>query len=737
MLGAAVPTAWARAPLSGYLAKPTEQLALPGSRASGEITPDGDVYTGWAEYGLAVGNGLQPWAQPTRILPRPYVPLFLSRLTRGGISYTQQVFTIPIDGQPVTYLSLSAHNDTGRRLTAQAALQVEYSRGREVTGFHGVPTGAYRYERPATTPADGFFFQLGATFDPRWQYSVAGRDVLRDGLLLVRGPRGGRSLSTPDSDSPVAAHAKEGYFRSLPAGADIRWTWQIPLEPPEDTSAVARAVDAVSFSAALARLVDFWRRQERGMTQIDVPETRVDDIYAANAVEILQSRYQTASGWVQGVNRLQYQSYWIRDSSVDTVALDDIGLHADAAQNLAFLPRWQQPDGLYISRAGQQDGIGQALWELAQHALLTHSAAYARRQLTNVAAAVGWIARVSAVDSLGLLPPSTIQDDELLTGSHITGDNVWAAVGLRSAVDLARLAGESTLADGWHAIDLRFERALDAAIARASARTGHVPPGLDHAGGFDWGNYWVSYPLPILGPRSRPVQATIRWANAHSREGIATYADGALLHDYLGFPIYETELQSGDVPAALNGFYAEVVHTTAPGLGWEDGPTPYGGRKAELNLAPHGAFAGQVVTMLRNMLVRDDGTAVELLSGDSPAWMHPGDSISVRDAPTRFGTISFTLDMPRVGSGATLRWSRTSGFSAPLLWVLPYWIKRAQLPDGRVVGRSLRLRGASGSVTVVWHASLPSLSVAHATAQLNAGYGAHDEASPLVRAAGW
>jgi hypothetical protein len=246
----------------------------------------------------------------------------------------------------------------------------------------------------------------------------------------------------------------------------------------------------------------------------------------------------------------------------------------------------------------------------------------------------------------------------------------------------------------------------------------------------------VSYPLPILDPRSRPVQATIRWANAHGREGIATYA-GALLHDYLGFPIYETELQSGNVPGALNGFYAEVVHTTAPGLGWEDGPTPHGRREAVLNLAPHGTFAGQVVTMLRNMLVRDDGTAVELLSGDSPAWMHPGDSISVRDAPTRYGTVSFALDVARVGSGATLRWTRSSGSSAALLWVLPYWIKRARLPDGRVVGRSLRLRGASGSVTVVWHASLPGLSVARATAQLNASYRAHGEASPLVPAPGW
>ena len=169
-------------------------------------------------------------------------------------------------------------------------------------------------------------------------------------------------MPTPIAATPGAPHTQWAVGRALPPGAAVTWTWQIPLQPPAASPGADRALDAVPLPAARAGLAAYWRAAERGLTSIDVPETRVDAVYDANVVEMLQSRYLTPSGWVQGVNRIQYQSYWIRDSSVNTVALDEVGLQRDAAQNLAFLPHWQQPDGLYVGRAGQQDGVGQALW---------------------------------------------------------------------------------------------------------------------------------------------------------------------------------------------------------------------------------------------------------------------------------------------------------------------------------------------------------------------------------------
>ncbi len=155
--------------------------------------------------------------------------------------------------------------------------------------------------------------------------------------------------------------------------------------------------------------------------------------YRAALTEILSSRYRTPSGWVQGVNKLQYQAFWIRDAALETDALDLAGLHTQAAQNLAFMDTLQQPDGLFISRVGQYDGLGQALWALDQHAQLAQDPAYAAAQLARIGAAVDWLSAVTATDPLGLLPAGDPHDDELAQG-HITGDDLWAAAGLRSAI---------------------------------------------------------------------------------------------------------------------------------------------------------------------------------------------------------------------------------------------------------------------------------------------------------------
>jgi len=728
-LGAAPASGFAQAPLTGFLATPTEQLAIPGNPASGEITPEGDIYTGWAEYQLSYGRTLRAWYQPTRVLPTPSVPVYLARVSDGKILYTQQVFTAAVGGQPVVYLTLSAKNVGRGAQTARAALQVEYTRGPLSLGFDGVLTSPSRYERPRAGS------QLGVAFDPAWSYSMRGRDLVRDGLLLARGPKQrAYMLATAPSDSPQAPHDKASYTRRLAPQASCLWAWQIPLVPPSASASQDRELDGVSLAAAHAALVGLWRRQEAGMTQITVPEPRVNAVYEANVVQMLQSRYQTPAGWVQAANRLQYQSYWIRDSSIETVALDDIGLHGAAAENLANLANWQQPDGLYISRAGQQDGVGQALWELAEHAELTHSQAFAASELQNVGAAVGWIAQASANDRLGLLPASTPADDEFIVGGHITGDDLWAAMGLRSAVSLAQLAGQPALASSWQSIDNRFEAALDRAIMAASASVGHIPPSLDSRGGYDWGNYWAAYPLPILAPDSPLVRATVAWASAQMREGLATWADGITLHDYLGFPIFETELAGGEVASALNGFYAELVHTTSPGYGWEDGPAPYGNRDNRENMAPHGTFASQFVTMLRNMLVRDDPDGVTLLSGVSPAWMHPGERVSASHAATQHGEISFTLSATR--SGATLRWASDTPAGTELDWALPYWVRSARTADGKRVTGALALTAASGTATLRFSARLPRQSAAGAVRALDRAYRAHGQPAPIVSANG-
>jgi hypothetical protein len=729
----------ASGPPTGFLVTPTEELGVPGRIASGEITPEGDIYTGWAEYEPFAGPGLRPWRQPTRVAPNPGEPLYLARLRRGAIAYAERVFTVAVGRRPVVYLTLSAHNRDRRPRTASVALQLEYTRGVQVPTFDGIDSSRYRYPRPAPERGGpGSYVELGARFDPSWVYAVSGRDVTRDGELLLRGPRGSaRSLPT-SGDAITSPHAKRAYSVRLAAGGEARWTWQIPLDPPAAGPAADAALDAEPLRAAQAAFTALWKRQDAGAMRIELPEPRVADVFRESLTNILQARYRSPSGWVQAVNKFQYQAFWLRDSAIMTVALDEAGLHAAAGQNLGFLPFWQEPDGLYISQPGEYDGIGQALWEMAEHALLAGDPAYASAVLDRVGAAVSWIAEQSAADPDGLLPPSSTNDDEQMTNARITGDEIWAAVGLRSAISLARLAGRLDLVHAWRAVDRRFEASLDAALAADETANGHITPALDVPGGIDWGNYLLDYPMEIVAPDSVEVTSTIAWERARSDQGLPGYGCRVCLHDYMGFPIFQAELDrgGGSVAGAIAGLYAETAHTTSTGAGWEDGPVGTHRRVTVDNLAPHGTFAGQYVALVHNLLVDDRGGRVRLLAGVSPAWMAPGNRIAVARAATGDGPVSLALRVKR--RGATLRWSlrRFRGRTEPLVWTLPYWVHAARTPTGRRVHGSVALRGDRGRLTLRWSARRPRQSLRRAILRLDRVYTRAGKRAPLRPAAG-
>lgn len=720
--------------LTGFLAAPTDQLSVPGMLAGGEVTPEGDLYTGWAEYELRYGARLRAWRQPTRTLPDPSVQLLSSTLRDHQVVYGQTVFAVAVGGRPVAYETVTVTNGSKHARWAKVAMQIAYTRGRQIRGAHGLQTGAFRYERPVESATVGYYEQPGEAFSPTFSYSVHGRDLDRSGVLLARGPdRPSRPLSPSSPSSATAPHDGRLFEALLQPGGRTSWTWQIPLQPPHAGAAADRLLDRLSLGHARKRLSHAWRAQERGMTSIGVPEPRVSAAYRAAIVEILGSRYRTGAGWVQATNKLQYQSFWLRDAALQTQALDLAGLHGQAAENLAFMDGFQQPDGLFISRAGQYDGLGQALWTLASHAELTQSQGYAAAQLDRMGAAVAWLSETTALDPLGLLPAAQPGDDELAFG-HISGDDLWAAAGLRSAVADARLAGRADLATAWQAVDERFEANLDRAIASALASAGHIPPVLDSAGGQDWGNYYAAYPVEVLAPRSSAVSSTLVWAREHMATGLPTYADGRSLHDYLGFSLFETELEAGDTTDAIAGLYAELAHTTATYGGWEWNIAPFGFRGAPANLSPHGTFAADYIALLRNLLVQDTSSGeVRLLAGASPAWLAPGEHVTVTSAPTEQGSVSFRERSSARGERLTWRSSLSRG--TRLVWVLPAWARHIHVGRRRT-GSEIVLPSRSGSLSATFAGHRPRQSYAQAVAALNAAYRAQGERAPLVPAAG-
>jgi hypothetical protein len=426
--------------------------------------------------------------------------------------------------------------------------------------------------------------------------------------------------------------------------------FKMPLLPVKvDTPEFAEA-SAAGFDKEHDATVAMWRQTlDRGM-KIELPEAKATDTFAASLVYDLMALNSVGGETVQTVNDFQYHRFYLRDAADFVRMYDATGYSDIAARVLSFFPSRQQADGNFLSQPGQYDGWGEALWALGEHYRRTHDLDFANSIYPRVVRAVDWLVQARAADPFHIMPKSDVRDNEYVA-AHLTGYNFLALGGLQSAIDLAKATGHDTDAKRFQQEYDDYHRQFFALLSKATdANGGAIPPALDAAGwgGTDWGNLLSVTPVQLLDPHDPRVTSTLLRSQARYQEGITTYTepdDGQFLHHYLTIKNTLTELVRGDQQQAIREFYAELLHTSSTHAGFEYAIRPWGSRDFEGNLAPHGWFAADFRNLLRNMMLREDGDTLHLLSAVSPEWVGSGKSIRVERAPSTFGATAFTLRM--------------------------------------------------------------------------------------------
>jgi hypothetical protein len=643
-----------------YFSKPTDEIGVMDGRGT-EVTPEGYLYTGYGELMFLAGPTLRPVQQRIRTLRDGWMPVIGYEVRRGDVAYDFTLFAATLDGRPdspvVDFVRVVVRNTGPSNALGRVAFAVRYT-GPATTG-NGVADN--RFRRPVAAQREGAYDQPGVAFDSSWTYGFGSGAFVRGGkvfylfptepapeLRLTRASEGSRA----DSIAPVRLRVQQTtpvgvavYDLVLGPGESRALVVKLPYAPVAPDDPWLARLRTADFDATLSRTEAFWRGMiGRGM-RVHVAEPKVVDTFRASLVYDLLARDKIGDDYVQTVNELHYHAFWLRDASYIVRAYDVTGYPDIAAQTLRFFARWQQPDGNFVSQGGQFDGWGQTLWAYGQHFRLTGDTAFADRVLPAVVKAVAWLHAARAGDSLHLVPSTSPGDNEDISG-HVTGHDFWALAGLHGAISLAEGARSRADATTFRREYASLERTLVRRLRRVTKTTGgYIPPGLDVKGGQDWGNMMAVYPEQVLDPHDPMVTATLDSTRAKYAEGIMTYGDGQWLHDYLTMKNTETEVVRGDQQLALQELYAVLVHTSATQAGFEFSIRPWGNRDFGFNLSPHGWFAAKYRALLRDMLVREQGDELHLMSVVSPAWLADGDSIVVRDAPTEFGKVGYALQV--------------------------------------------------------------------------------------------
>ena len=647
-----------------YFSRPTDEIGMMDAEAATEITPEGYLRTGYGEMMFFAGPALEPTKVRIRTLEEGRLPIVHYEFERDGVAYRFTLFAATLNGMPegklVNFIRITMKNQSSQPNRAIVATGIRYDAPNSTGDRHG----DNRFDRPVQGLFPGDYRQLGESFSRLWVYSFDGNRFLRDGRLLYTFPAGFSSrgftlhdaynfnhpqdVSKP-SKLDVGPNAAEGvvtYSALLQPGEERVLDFKMPVVPTADPAEMT-AIEQAAFDTTKAQVTQFWTGiLDQGM-QISLPEQKPVDTFYTSLIYDLIARDHIGADYIQTVNKLHYHSFYLRDGADIAHSYDVTGYPVIARQVLEFFAKSQKPDGNFLSQPQQYDGWGEAIWGYSQHYRITHDKAFAEWALPQIGRAVDWLRRARAADPLHIMPVSNVRDNEYVPG-HLTGYNFLALSGLKLAIEMASETGHAKLAQSWQAEYDDYHQAFFKVLEeRARANNGYIPPALDgQKEGYDWGNLLAVVPEPTLDPHDPRVTATLKATQDKYAEGIMTYANGEFLHHYLTIKNTMTETVRGDQEQALHEFYALLIHTSSTNAGFEYKIYPWGNRNFEENLSPHGWFAAEYRTLLRTMLIREDGNQLHLLSVVSPEWIGKGKSIAVKQAPTNFGSVAFILEQP-------------------------------------------------------------------------------------------
>lgn len=639
-----------------YFAFPVDVIGLMDCREGTEVTPEGYLYTGYGELLFFYGSPPKPVNKRVKTLYKGYFPILQYSFTKKEVHYSLILFAFTTDGSPesplINFIRVKIENLSQNPRTAYWWVGSRYAA--ESSDASGLPE--HRFRRPALAERAGLYEQEGEDFSPDWKYSFEEGAMLRDGKIFYLFPTDfthtkWMTLKTPDNEKqknpkilPTTPVGLVKYEIALGPGEKKTLDLKMPYRPIAPDDSDIASIKEAGFDEYFERTIAFWEGIFSQGMKISLPEEKVANTFSTNLLYDLIARDKIGDDYVQKVNEFQYDAFWLRDSAYIVRGYDVTGYHKIAEQCLNFFLQWQSDDGNFISQHGQFDGWGQTLWAIGQHFLITRDLDFAQKFFPAVSRAMDWLREARANDPLHIMPATTPGDNELITG-HVTGHNFWALGGIKAAIALAEGLGKIDEAEKFKKEFDDYLQHFEAALNSITEKTGgYIPPGLDELGGQDWGNLLAVYPTQILDPFDPRVTKTLEETRAKYKKGIMTYGDGRWLHLYLTMKNTETALIRGEQEKALREFYSLLVHTSSTHAGFEFSVLPWGDRDFRNNLSPHGWFAAKFRTLLRNMLVREEGNNLHLFSVISPSWLSEGQGIRVKDAPTDFGDIDFSLE---------------------------------------------------------------------------------------------
>jgi hypothetical protein len=432
-------------------------------------------------------------------------------------------------------------------------------------------------------------------------------------------------------------------------------------------------------AAALDAVRQYWSQRITSPVQYQMADPAVQSILSTS-VAYFQS-HRLILGEQQhlpiGGGPMYYFDFSERDCGYGIVAVDLLGRHDETelllnpyltAKDELNNARWslgQDEQGMWMTRAREEDTQGQVLWALGEHFMITRDMAWLARAWPRVKAGLEYIRRKRIEQKAAFPDPADPRHGLWISGTdeskswgkmtHSYYFNYWIECALRLGVLEAEAMGEAE-----YAVTLRAEhtdfidclhRSLSQMFWRIDYRRGALPNAAELPDSSNpWGVQESLYPSQSVTPWDPMVGQTLAYCDALAYPRVGGLTLGPrMLWPSAGCDFAMMHLRRGEGDKVVDIFYSMVASCGLVNT-W-----------GETNLFSNGLTTGEqpytwgnacFVILLRQMLLHESGDWLqgqasgprELWLGTATPrkWLADPAGISVQAAPSYFGPISFT-----------------------------------------------------------------------------------------------
>lgn len=350
-----------------------------------------------------------------------------------------------------------------------------------------------------------------------------------------------------------------------------------------------------------------------------------------------------------------YHMMWFRDAAYLVPALERTGNLELARAILLTYPDRQTKEGFFRSHSGEWDSNGQAMWTLVNHYKMTGDIEFLKKVYPSIMKGARWLDEKRMLDldpkdpRYGLLPPGVSAEHFGLNDCYYW-DDLWAIGGLLAAGEAADALRFESDARYCKQLARDFEDSLKYSWEKVSERLGRKVIPISPSRDFDSASIGILcavYPLNLFSPDDPAIANTVKelvdkcFYNDVHFHGIFHCG----LNPYLTMHVAQYFLKKKDTYALR--IFESLMSISTETMTFPEAINPHTGGGAYGD-GHHGWAVADIFNFVRNLFLMEENERLLILPLSKREWLEDKKRIILKNAPTTFGEVSYTISSESV-----------------------------------------------------------------------------------------